>query len=135
MITIYNKPETENSVAIEDKNIMSEGRADIIGKKFSFVPSEFQSVTNEQKQSLFGLQSTDDHLKTRKLSNQLEYEIAINNEKPKDDEFSTGTDARRLFAKKPEAIIINVKDKDQDHDVRQNGFSGFESLKITVHDI
>lgn len=133
MITIYNKPETENSVAIEDKNIMSEGRADIIGKKFSFVPSEFQSVTNEQKQSLFGLQSTDDHLKTRKLSNQLEYKIAINNEKPKDDEFSTGTDARRLFAKKPEAVIINVKD--QDHDVRQNGFSGFESLKITVHDI
>lgn len=132
VITIYNKPETENSVAIEDKNIQSEGRADILGKRFSFVASDFQSVTIEQKKSVFSVQTMADSQMNRKFSNQLEYESSNRVETPKNVDPSPAANKNRLFAKKPAAVIISVRNEEQD--AKLLGARGLESLKVTVND-
>jgi hypothetical protein len=111
---------------------LSEGRADILGKRFSFEPSDFQSVTVEQKKSIFSLHAIADNQKIRKMSNYLEYEVTNRVDTPIKGDLSPPSNARNLFAKKPTAILVSVIDEDQG--VRRIGASGLESLKVILND-
>lgn len=91
VITIFNKPVSDNSGVFEsNKHILSEGRADLIGKRFTFEngnirrnPDEvaFHSVKAEGKplfQMILEEQRKDMELEVqkRKFSNHLEYSMS-----------------------------------------------------------
>ena len=140
VITIYNKPETENSVQVnEDKNVMSEGRG-LIGKKFAFENGDggnisripevavFQSLTAGQMQKAKQEMELTDRaqleLQRRKLSNQLEYNNRIEKITEGNEE-GQPTDPRNLFDKKHNAALICVRGESQDC-LKNNGPPEFD---------
>lgn len=149
MITIYNKPETENSGAHNDeKYVLSEGRAAVIGKKFTFdngnisrVPEAgtFQSLTVGQMQKIKQDLGLEDGLnlenQRRKMSNHLEYYNQIETIIER-DEWSKYSDPRKLFDKKQQPALITVRGDVQDcinPGIPQPECQNPESLHLTLN--
>jgi hypothetical protein len=147
VITIYNKPETEISAPQnEDKNVLSEGRAGVIGKRFTFdngsitrVPeaSTFQSLTGGQMQRIkeeIGLfEGGPAEVQKRKLSNQMEYCKQVEPIIEK-DELSKHSDPRKLFENKPRAVLISVRGEPQEGLDFESPVAcqRLESLQVTI---
>ena len=116
VVTIFNKPISDNSGIFEsNKHILSEGRADQIGKRFTFENGNikpkademaFHSVTICQK-PLFATileekKDQDIEIQKRKFSNHMEYNLSHS---------SVGSFPRNVDSKRPTIKLELVKEE------------------------